>query len=74
LYNADFCEITPTEKAEKITQEDYDELLDNFDNIALWKEKFPSNSYIFKGFVISNIFDVTDDQSISNVKSIEVSN
>jgi GAF domain-containing protein len=69
LYNADFCEITPTEKAIKITQEDYDELLDNFDNIALWKEKFPSNSYIFKGFVISNIFDVTDDQSISNVKS-----
>ncbi len=73
LYNADFCEITPTENAKKITQEDYDELLDNFDNIALWKEKFPPNSYIFKGFVISNIFDVTDDQSISNVKSSLIS-
>ncbi|MFI0430354.1 GAF domain-containing protein [Mariniflexile sp. HMF6888] len=69
LYNADFCEITPTESAKKITQEDYDELLDNFGNIALWKEKFPPNSYLFKGFVISNIFDVTDDQSISNIKS-----
>ncbi len=69
LYNADFCEITPTENAVKITQEDYDELLDNFDNIDLWKEKFPPNSYIFKGFVISNIFDVTEDQSISNIKS-----
>lgn len=69
LYNADFCEIIPTEKAKKITQEDYDELLDNFENIDLWKEKFPLNSYDFKGFVISNIFDVTDDQSISNIKS-----
>lgn len=69
LYNADFCEIVPTEKAKKITQEDYDELLDNFENIELWKEKFPPNSYDFKGFVISNIFDVTDDQSISNIKS-----
>ncbi len=69
LYNADFCEIIPTETAKKITQEDVDELLDNFENIALWKEKFPPNSYIFKGFVISNIFDVTDDQSISNIKS-----
>lgn len=69
LYNADFCEIIPTEKAKKITQADYDELLDNFENIDLWKEKFPPNSYIFKGFVISNIFDVTDDQSISNIKS-----
>ena len=69
LYNADFCEIIPTEKAKKITQGDYEELLDNFENIDLWKEKFPPNSYIFKGFVISNIFDVTDDQSISNIKS-----
>ncbi|SEP99488.1 hypothetical protein SAMN05421824_0886 [Hyunsoonleella jejuensis] len=69
LYNADFCEIEPTEKAKKITEEDYEELLDNFDNIELWKEKFPANSYIFKGFVISNIFDVTDDQSISKLKS-----
>ena len=69
MYNADFCEILPTQKAPKITQEDYEELLDNFENLELWKEKFPPNSYLFKGFVISNIFDVTDDQSISNIKS-----
>lgn len=73
LYNADFCEIIPTEKAKKITQEDYDTLLDNFENLDLWKEKFPPNSYIFKGFVISNIFDVTEDQSISNIKSSLIS-
>ena len=69
LYNADFSEIVPKKNAPKITKEDYDELLDNFENIDLWKEKFPINSYEFNGFVISNIFDVTDDQSISNIKS-----
>ncbi|WP_397363731.1 GAF domain-containing protein [Olleya sp. R77988] len=69
LYNADFMEILPTDKAPKLKQEDFDQLLDNFNNIELWKEKFPPNSYISKGFVISNIFDVTDDQSISNIKS-----
>lgn len=69
LYNADFTEIIPKESAPKITEEDYAQLLDNFENIDLWKEKFPPNSYDFKGFVISNIFDVTDDQSISNIKS-----
>jgi hypothetical protein len=69
LYNADFTEIIPRENAPKITKEDFEALLDNFENIDLWKEKFPPNSYIFKGFVISNIFDVTDDQSISNIKS-----
>jgi len=69
LYNADFTDIVASENAPKITQEDVDELLDNFDNIELWKEKFPKDSYTFKGFVISNIFNVTDDQSISNIKS-----
>ena len=69
LYNADFSEIVKTDKAKDITEEDYEELLDNFDNLELWKEKFPPNSYIYKGFVISNMFDVTDDQSISNIKS-----
>jgi len=73
LYNADFTEIIPKKNAPKITKEDYDLLLDNFENIDLWKEKFPPNSYEFKGFVISNIFDVTDDQSISNIKSSLIS-
>ena len=69
LYNADFTEIIPNKNAKKITDDDFKELLDNYENIDLWKEKFPPNSYTFKGFVISNIFDVTDDQSISNIKS-----
>jgi hypothetical protein len=69
LYNADFTEISPTEKAKKLTQVDIDDLLDNFEKIEIWKEKFPPGSYVFKGFVISNIFDITDDQSISNIKS-----
>ncbi len=69
LYNADFMEFLPVKNAPKISQEDFDRLLDNFEDINMWKEKFPQNSYIAKGFVIANIFDVTDDQSISNIKS-----
>ncbi len=69
LYNADFMEIEPTEKAKELTQEDLDELLDNFDNLELWKEKIPPNSFISKGFVISNMFDVTAEHSISEIKS-----
>jgi hypothetical protein len=69
LFNADFVDIIPKPNAPKITQTDYELLLDNFDNMELWKEKFPPYSYDFKGFIISNIFDVTEDQSISNVKT-----
>lgn len=73
LYNADFVEIKPNEKAPKITDADIAELLDNYDNYDLWCEKFPPQSYDFKGFVISNLFDVTDDHAISNLKSILLS-
>jgi hypothetical protein len=69
LYNADFMEIEPSDRAIPITQQDVDELMDNFDEIALWKKKFPPHSYIAKGFVISNMFDATADVSISNIKS-----
>ncbi len=69
LYNADFMEIHPTEKSKELTQDDVDELLENFENVELWKEKIPPNSFISKGFVISNMFDVTAEHSISEIKS-----
>lgn len=69
LYNADFMEIIPTEQSKELTQEDVDELLENFENLELWKEKIPPNSFITKGFVISNMFDVTAEHSISEIKS-----
>lgn len=69
LYNADFVEIIKTKHAPEITEEDYSLLLESYDNIGLWREKFPPQSYVFKGFTINNIFDVTDDRSISEIKS-----
>ncbi|MGC1630508.1 MAG: GAF domain-containing protein [Gelidibacter sp.] len=69
LYNADFAEVLKTEKAPLITEEDYYLLLNNFDDIELWRQKFPPQSYTFKGFTINNIFNVTDDRAISDIKS-----
>lgn len=74
LYNADFMEILPTEKAKELTPKDIDELLENRDNLALWKEKFPPQSYISRGFVISNMFDVTVEHAISEIKSNLIEN
>lgn len=69
LYNADFMEILPTELSKDLNQSDVDQLLENPYNIDLWKEKIPPNSFISKGFVISNIFDATAEQAISKIKS-----
>jgi hypothetical protein len=68
-FNSDLAEVIPTDKAPKITYDDYKMLLDNFDNIEIWKEKFPPNSYIFKGFGIMNLFDVTAEETLSSLKA-----
>ena len=68
-FNADFSEITPTENAPNLTQDDFKELLNNYDNIELWKEKFPPNSYIFKGFGLVSLFDVTSEEMLSSIKA-----
>ncbi|MBT8312741.1 MAG: GAF domain-containing protein, partial [Flavobacteriaceae bacterium] len=73
LYNADFIELFPTDLAKELTQDDVDELLANPHDLELWKEKIPPNSFISKGFVISNMFDVTSDQTISEIKSALIS-
>ncbi len=67
LINGDFFSVKPLASAPKITDEDVKLLLDNFDNIDIWKEKFPPKSYQFTGFGIMNLFDVTQDQSLANL-------
>jgi len=67
--NADFVEIFKKDNAPKITQKDVDVLLQNVDDLDLWKEKIPPNSYIFKGFTIVNLTDVTIDDAISELKT-----
>ena len=70
LYNTDFMEVIPTEKAVSVPEKEIEALLDSFDNVALWKEKFPPESYILKGFVISSMVDVTADRAISRLKTV----
>ncbi|WP_284653222.1 GAF domain-containing protein [Flavobacterium terrisoli] len=69
LYNADFIEIIPTEKAIQLTQEEIDYLIDNFDDITIWKKKFPQGSWILKGFGIVQLYDATTESSVSTLKT-----
>lgn len=69
LYNADFVEITPSDNVRHLSQNEIDELIDNYDNFDLWKEKFPVGSWILKGFVIVSLVDVTVENAVSNLKT-----
>ncbi|WP_417887003.1 GAF domain-containing protein [Zunongwangia sp.] len=67
--NGDFISLFPKESAKEISQEDVDLLLQNVDDIELWKTKFPPGSWQLKGFIIVNLTDVTIDDAISELKT-----
>ncbi|MEM6644025.1 MAG: GAF domain-containing protein [Bacteroidota bacterium] len=69
LINADLAEFIPTERAVDITLQDYELLMENFGDMAIWREKFPPNSWIMKGVNIVNFVDVTPDQAIGDITS-----
>ncbi|WP_456313238.1 GAF domain-containing protein [Pseudomonas shirazensis] len=69
LYNADFMEIIPGENSAPLTQDDIDLLIDNYNDIDLWKSKFPPGSWTLKGFGIVSLFDATTESAISTLKS-----
>lgn len=67
--NADFIDIIPGNGVKEVTDKDVDKLIQNIENIDLWKELFPPRSWIFKGFTIINLTDVTVDDAISELKT-----
>ena len=62
-------ELEPTDAAPKITEKDFRELQDNFDDLELWKKKFPPKSYILKGIGVMNLYDVSNDHSVNEITS-----
>ncbi len=67
--NADFMSVLPTKKSLDITKEDFNELADNYYDIDLWKQKFPENSWVFSGFMIMNLMDLTLDWNINKLSN-----
>ena len=69
LYNADFMEIIPTERSVKLSENDIKHLIDHYDDLALWKEKFPPGSWLLKGFTIISLFDATVESAVAILKT-----
>lgn len=68
-FNGDFTELIPTDKALKITHDDIKVLKRSYNDISVWKEKFPIHSWILKGFGIITLTDVTIENTISSIKT-----
>ncbi len=68
LINADFAEFKPNEKFQPLSDEDINELMNNFDDIELWKKKIPPHSIDFEGFTIMKLVDVTESEALSQME------
>jgi len=69
MFNGDFSELEPLDPNFSVSKEDIELLRNNAHNIEVWKEIFPPDSFVFKGFGILNLFDVTVDEIISDLKT-----
>lgn len=74
LYNGDFLEIFPTDRALALTEEDVNMLMDNYHDLDLWKSKIPPDSWILRGFGIMSLYDATTESAVSNLKTNLISN
>ncbi len=68
LYNGDFLEILPTGKSLTLSPEDIDQLINNYDDLSLWKQKFPKESWLLKGFALMTLYDATVENAVSLLK------
>ncbi len=67
FFNGDFADIKPLKEI-NLTPTDIRELINNFDNVPLWKEKIPPESFLYEGITIITLFDVTREESVSALK------
>lgn len=70
LMNGDFMEITKTDKAPELTQDEINELLLRGEDLEFWKSKFPPDSYILKGIGLMNLYDATNDVTLSKIRTV----
>ncbi|PZR22028.1 MAG: GAF domain-containing protein [Citrobacter freundii] len=68
LYNADNLDILPTDKALPVTPEDIELLMNSYENLDLWKQKFPPETWILRGFSIMTLIDSTVENAVSIFK------
>jgi len=67
--NNDYFSIYPSDKKYELTEEEVEELLNNYENTELWLEKIPVGSWIAKGFNLVSFFDHTTEIALSNLKT-----
>ncbi len=68
----DYIQAKPLKPLKPLSQVQIQELLNNTDNIDLYLEYIPPENFAFEGFFIGYLTDVTDVETLSNMKALMV--
>lgn len=67
--NSDYTTISPTRNAVFPNESEISMLLENMDDLKLWKKYFPPQSWTLSGFNIISLVDATTEVALSDLKS-----
>lgn len=70
MFNVDYLDIYARPDSPRLTNEQVNQLIDNIHDIQLWKTLIPPESFDLDGFGIVSLFDVTDEEALSEMKNI----
>lgn len=68
-YDFEYFDIYPSDKKYELTEDQIEELLNNYDNTELWYKYFPEESWIGDGFTVASFFDNTTFIALSKLKT-----
>lgn len=68
-YDFEYFNIYPTDQKYELTEDQIEELLNNYDNTRLWYDYFPIESWIGEGFTVASFFDNTTFIALSKLKT-----
>jgi len=66
-FNNNFMEVK-TRAAKTLTEDDLKLLLANMDDLDLWLHYLPPTDYVFEGFYVMDLVDVTEQETLSAIK------
>lgn len=69
-FRLDYLEVKPTKPLKKLSKKQIHQLLNNLDDKELWLKHFPPENFVFEGFIIGLISDLTKQAILSTMKEL----
>ena len=74
VLNGEFSLIKPKENFKQLSPEDIQNLIDNSQDIELWKRMIPPGTYEYEGIALITLYDQSEDEALSELKQLLLTN